>query len=136
MRSPIVMTEFDVTCKVKRFTVPLLPDSVNTYTRHSRGRHFKSAKAASFEAAFPLFCGTDPVVGDQFSVSIMVHPAAKGRRFDIDNFPKQVLDLIARCGLLVNRRGHVLTDYTVVKLWVSILPSDGEARLTVEIEAI
>ena len=97
------------------FTVPLVPDSVNTYTRHSGGRHYKSKRATAFENAFPLFCRNLQVVGEKFAVSIIVYVGPK-QHPDVDNLAKQPLDCLALAGLLVNRKGEVISDNHVRKM--------------------
>ena len=118
------------------FTIPLVPPSVNTYTRHARGRHFKTKEAAAFEAAFPFFFRNPGCVGETFRVEIDVWLGPKMHR-DIDNLPKQVLDGISRGGLLVNGKGKILSDYAVKELEVRMFSDERDnQRTTVRIYSL
>jgi len=99
------------------FVVPLVPPSVNTYTRHSKGRHFKTAETEAFERAMATFCRGHRCVGEKFSVRLDVYFGPKQAR-DVDNLPKCVLDGIAKNGVLVNRKGEPLSDNHVDELTV------------------
>lgn len=118
-----------------KFTIPALPAPVNHYVKHSRGRHFKTERALAFEKAFPLFCPKSPIIGLTFSVSIVVYPNI-GKRFDVDAYGKQILDMIAKCGLLVSPKGKTLTDYAFRQMVVTIENYDGDPRLEIEIESL
>ena len=106
-----------------RFVVPMIPDSVNTYTRHAKGRHFKSKRAQSFEAMLPLFVRGQYVIGKRFEVHLLFvlgprqHP-------DIDNLPKQVLDGLAGAGVFRSAEGKRLTDNSVKRMIVDLDDED------------
>jgi crossover junction endodeoxyribonuclease RusA len=97
-----------------------IPPSVNTYVRHTRnGAHYRTDKAKSFADELALKCTpSSRVYGVAFEVeiSITLGPHEKG---DIDNFPKVVLDSIARRGMFRNMKGEPMSDSHVTRLTVS-----------------
>jgi Holliday junction resolvase RusA-like endonuclease len=114
------------------FVVPMIPDSVNTYTRHAKGRHFKSDRARAFEHTMPLFVRGAHVVGTRFSVSLRFVLGPK-QHPDIDNLAKQVLDSLADCGVFRSAAGKFLSDNSVKRLTMEI---DDEDRKNPRTEII
>ncbi len=110
------------------FTVPMIPDSVNTYTRHSAGMHFKSKRAQAWERDFHLFV-KGHVTGDTFAVTLRFvlgprqHP-------DIDNLGKQPLDSLARAGVLRNGKGIAVSDNKIKRLTMEIVDNDRKNERT------
>lgn len=84
-----------------KIVIPMEPVGVNNYVKHTRsGRHYKTKAALSFEEVGAFSCrGISPVVGDSYRVSILV-VQGKGRKGDIDNYCKQPLDLLVKCGII------------------------------------
>ena len=81
-------------------TVPMIPPSVNSYVRHSRGRHFKTPEANRFlETLVACARGAGAVSGKGYGVAIIIW-LGKGDRGDIDNFPKLVLDGLVLAGVI------------------------------------
>ena len=120
-------------------TIPLTPPSVNHYTSHGGGFHRKSVEAKAWESAFPLFSQKQYVVSDcqRFSVTLDIF-LGPNERGDSDNFPKCVLDCIAKAGMLRNAKLKPVSDAWVKKLSVNIndMPKDRKlgpmTRITIE----
>lgn len=114
--------------------VPLVPPSVNAYTRHGNGRHYKSAEANAFENAFPLFVRGQHVIGKSFYVFVGVTLGAKDK-LDADNAPKMVLDALADCAVFRDSKGRTLSDAHVTHLEVRVdrkaRPEHGYTEVTV-----
>jgi crossover junction endodeoxyribonuclease RusA len=82
-----------------RFTVPLIPPSVNHYVKHTRnGRHYVTAEAKAFKEAVAIFA-KGRVEADEYLVVSIVWLGA-GQRGDVDNFPKVVLDALVDAGVI------------------------------------
>jgi Holliday junction resolvase RusA-like endonuclease len=95
-----------------RFTVPLLPPSVNHYKLPARrGGWYRSAEALAFVDAVCIFSGKQHVLGDWYEVELTFYlPPAKQRVLasnDADNFLKVALDALGRAGVISND-GRVL----------------------------
>jgi Holliday junction resolvase RusA-like endonuclease len=118
------------------FTVPLTPPSVNMYVRHYRsGAHVKTNEAIAFQELLAVKAKRRYVVGKRFRVTILI-VLGKGDRGDIDNFPKLVLDGLAKYGAFQSPRGKVLSDAHVIDLRVALdrnlRPDQGQTEITVE----
>jgi Holliday junction resolvase RusA-like endonuclease len=75
-----------------RFTVPLVPPSVNHYVRHTNdGQHILTPEAIAFKDAVAIFSGGEHLAAKRYAVNLAIF-LGKGQRGDIDNFPKCVLD--------------------------------------------
>lgn len=114
------------------FTVPGTPPSVNTYVRHSRGRHFLSNVAKDFkENAKWMAVGSLPVGWDHtrmFRVEVVCR--FKSRRApDCDNLPKLVMDGLQAAGVFSN-------DNQVDVLRVSRHFGVAEPRTEITVEAL
>lgn len=83
-----------------KFTVPLVPPSVNMYVRHTRtGKHYVTKEAKAFKYAVAIFAKGRRIASEPFEVAISVF-LGKGRRGDADNFQKVVLDGLVECGAI------------------------------------
>jgi Holliday junction resolvase RusA-like endonuclease len=75
-----------------RFTVPLVPPSVNHYKLPSRdGGYYLTPEATAFKDAVALLSGGQHLVAKRYAVNLAIY-LGRGQRGDIDNFPKCVLD--------------------------------------------
>jgi hypothetical protein len=105
------LTDWDVS-----FTVPMIPRSVNTYTRHcivgGRIRRFVQKDALSFIDAVRTCCGGQSVAGKSYEVRFIVHEG-KGARGDIDNRAKLVLDGLVKAGVI--HSDSAITDLSMAK---------------------
>jgi len=106
-----------------------IPPGVNHYVKHTRdGRHYVAWESKVFMAKLAIACrGKQPVLADEFSVEILVTlgPKQKG---DVDNFPKLILDTLAKAGMFVSMKGKRLSDSHVTSLTVK--KQRGEASTT------
>ena len=109
---------------ILQFTIPLIPPTVNMYTRHTRqGRHYKTKLALAWEQAFAIYAPRDEwVTAKQFKVTLDVYLGPKDK-LDVDNAPKMCLDCIARHRLLRNKSGRNVSDSYVKALAVFIWDS-------------
>ena len=107
-----------------------VPPGVNHYVKHTRnGIHYVDSSAKEFKALVALACiGKEPVYGHTFEVEITVM-LGKGKRGDVDGFPKLVLDAIAQKGMLRNvTTGKPMSDAHVSRLVVQ--KERGERSMT------
>lgn len=81
------------------FTVPLTPPSVNSYVRHSRGRHYVTAEAKAFKEAVILISRRQAIRSSSYFVAIAIF-LGKAERGDLDNFAKVVLDALVKAGVI------------------------------------
>lgn len=89
-----------------RFTVPLVPPTVNHYVCHTRsGEHIITPEAIAFKDAVAIFSAGQSIEAKAYAVALSIF-LGKGGKGDIDNFPKCVLD-----GL----KGHVIASDAGVK---------------------
>lgn len=97
------------------FRLPMLPPSVNHYTLHGGGKHYKSPEAAAFERDFPLVLPTSArgafVTSEskRFAVTVRINPGPGGRG-DIDNRSKLLLDCCAAAGMFRDGKGREVSD--------------------------
>jgi Holliday junction resolvase RusA-like endonuclease len=84
-----------------RFTVPLIPPSVNHYKKpRGRGYGFYVTKEAeAFKAEVARCCGGHSVTSERYQVSIRIFLGG-GQRGDIDNFAKVTLDSLTAAGVI------------------------------------
>ena len=83
-----------------KFTVPLVPPSVNHYVKHTRsGRHYVTAEARAFKDSIAIFAAGQTVAAKEYGVEIAVF-LGKGDRIDIDNIPKCCLDGLKDAGVI------------------------------------
>ena len=73
-----------------RFTVPLVPPSVNHYKNRNRhsGRWYVTKEWESFKAAVSIFSRGKRVVGRLYEVDLVIY-LGKRKRGDGDNFVKE-----------------------------------------------
>jgi Holliday junction resolvase RusA-like endonuclease len=97
-----------------RFTVPLLPPSVNHYKQPSgRGGWYRTKAAIAFIDAVCVFSGKLKVSGNCYAVEIYFYLGPKRRHLssnDLDNFQKVSIDALARAGVIEND-GRILDLY-------------------------
>ena len=75
-----------------RFTVPLVPPSVNHYVKHTRrGRHYVTCEAKAFKAAMVYCAQGKRVIAEKYGVELMIFLGAN-QKGDIDNYAKCALD--------------------------------------------
>ena len=56
-----------------RFTVPLVPPSVNHYVKHTRrGRHYVTCEAKAFKAAMVYCAQGKRVIAEKYGVELMI----------------------------------------------------------------
>lgn len=109
--------------------IPLLPASVNHYTLHkATGVHVKSPEAKGFEQSFGIFVRGAHAVSrtPAFTVAMQI-VLPMGKRGDVDNFPKQLLDCAAKAGMFRSSNGLELADSYVHRLEVELY-RDNESR--------
>lgn len=110
------------------FTVPLVPPSVNTYVRHSQGRHYVSSKAQKFKEAVAIFSRGMAIRAEEYSATLQIFLAA-GQRGDIDNFPKCVLDGLVAAGVIDS-------DAKITRLEVTKGRDKANPRTEITVKAI
>jgi Holliday junction resolvase RusA-like endonuclease len=75
-----------------RFTVPLVPPSVNHYKMPRKGGgYYLTPEATAFQDAVALLSGGQSLVARRYAVNLAIY-LGRGQRGDIDNFLKCVLD--------------------------------------------
>jgi len=80
------------------------PPSVNTYWRHSRGRHHISEKGIKYRQAvidIILQQDLDITTSARLKISISAHVPDRRRR-DLDNLQKAVFDSLVHAGFMVD----------------------------------
>ena len=110
--------------------VDAIPPTVNHYVKHTRnGRHYKTQEARTFAELLALSArGAEAVFGSEFQVEIEIS-MGKGQKGDIDNFPKVVLDSLAKLEMLRNgKNGRPMSDSHVTRL--EITKERGESPRT------
>ena len=116
-----------------RFSVPLLPPSVNHYKQPKRGGGwYRAADAIAFVDAVCVFSHRMMVTGNFYDVELTFHLGPKKHKLssnDLDNFLKVALDSLARARVIVND-GRVL-ELSVHKRFVS---TDREERTDFSVE--
>jgi Holliday junction resolvase RusA-like endonuclease len=87
-----------------RFTVPLLPPSVNHYKSPRRGGGwFRAAESIAFIDAVCVFSGKTMVTGNFYALEIwfFLGPAKRNLSSnDLDNFQKVAIDALVRAGVI------------------------------------
>lgn len=98
--------------------IPGIPPSVNHYKRGGRGGWGKTPEAVKFQDDIGTLLRGRHVVGKAFSVVIEINlgPKQKG---DVDNFPKVVLDGLAKHGAFRDKKGKHLSDSHVSLMTIS-----------------
>jgi len=118
-----------------KFSVPLLPPSVNHYKQPRRGGGwYRAADAIAFVDAVCVFSHRIMVTGNFYEISLTFHLGPKKQKLssnDLDNFLKVALDSLARARVIVND-GRVL-DLSVHKRFVS---TDREQRTDFSVEGM
>jgi Holliday junction resolvase RusA-like endonuclease len=118
-----------------KFSVPLLPPSVNHYRQPRRGGGwYRAADAIAFVDAVCIFSHRIMVTGNFYEVSLTFHLGPNKQKLssnDLDNFLKVALDSLARARVIVND-GRVL-DLTVHKRFCS---TDREERTDFSVEGM
>jgi Holliday junction resolvase RusA-like endonuclease len=104
-----------------RFTVPLLPPSVNHYKKPKRGGGwYRAAESIAFIDAVCVFSGKTKVTGNFYALELFFFLGPSKRNLssnDLDNFQKVAIDALGRAGVIVND-GRIL-DLHVHKRFVS-----------------
>jgi crossover junction endodeoxyribonuclease RusA len=112
------------------------PINVNNYIRHTRsGRHYKTPEAKAFEEIGAIACRGLSVSAKSYSVTIHIYQGEK-KKGDIDNYAKQVLDLLANCGVLLDHKGNRSTDAHVTELHMSKQRDKENPRTEVIVEGL
>lgn len=107
-----------------RFTIKMLPPSVNHYIEHpTKGVHKKSPAAVAWERDFmamlPATVRGSYVTASRFAVTLIFTPGPN-ERGDVDNRNKLVLDCCAAAGMFRDANGKELSDAWVKRLVVDI----------------
>lgn len=91
-----------------KFTVPLLPPSVNHYKNPRRGGGwYRSPEACTYVDAVAIFArnaGCERITGNYFVIDLTFYLGPKRNRGqnDLDNYSKVALDALVRCGVIKN----------------------------------
>jgi Holliday junction resolvase RusA-like endonuclease len=87
-----------------RFSVPLLPPSVNHYKHPRRGGGwFRSVEAIAFVHAVCIFSGKTKVTGNFFALELWFFLGPSKRNLssnDLDNFQKVAIDALVRAAVI------------------------------------
>lgn len=119
-----------------KIIIPMEPMGVNHYVRHTRaGRHYKTPEAISFEQIGAIACRGLAVSAKEYSVTIHIYQGAK-KKGDIDGYAKQVLDLLATNGVLLDHKGKRSTDAHVTVLHMTKHRDIDNPRTEVIVEGI
>ena len=110
-----------------KFTVPVIPPSVNHYIQHTRsGIHYRTDEAESFAALVAISAGAwrgRRLEAEEVDLFINLGP---GQRGDLDNFPKVVLDSLVRCGVI--RSDATITELNVRKARAEVASTEITVR--------
>lgn len=119
-----------------KIIIPMEPMGVNHYVRHTRaGRHYKTPEAISFEQIGAIACRGLAVSAKEYSVTIHIYQGAK-KKGDIDGYAKQVLDLLATSGVLLDKKGKRSTDAHVIELHMTKQRDRNNPRTEVIVEGL
>jgi len=117
------------------FNVPGIPVSVNHYKHRTvSGRTYVTSEAMEFKNTVSAVLNGRFVVGDAFKVCIIVILGA-GNKGDADNFPKLILDSLAKSGAFRDKKGKHLSDAHITLLITEVdrtsRPEVGETIIAV-----
>lgn len=85
-----------------RFSVPLVPPSVNHYKMRSKHGHwYVSAEAIAFKEAVALFARQYAMPAAHYELEATIY-LGKGQRGDGDNFWKCIADGLVECGAILS----------------------------------
>lgn len=112
---------------VVEIIVPLLPPSVNHYVKHTRnGRHYVTEEAKAFKSALGLFAKGQRIRLAAYYIEIWLN-FGKGRRMDLDNAPKVILDGLVEAGVIhsdaavtdlsLHKRRNLTKESTQITIW-------------------
>jgi len=119
-----------------KIVIPMEPMGVNHYVRHTRsGRHYKTPEAIAFEQIGAISCRGLAVSAKEYSVTIHIFQGFK-KKGDIDGYAKQVLDLLATNGVLLDKKGNRSTDAHVTVLHMTKQRDIENPRTEVIVEGI
>ena len=83
-----------------RFTVPMVPVSVNHYVKHTRtGHHYVTKEAKDFKSAVWKCASGRKVRAKKYEISVMVFLGYK-QRLDSDNVSKLIGDGLVEAGVI------------------------------------
>jgi Holliday junction resolvase RusA-like endonuclease len=117
------------TGKRMKFTVPLVPPSVNHYVKHTRkGRHYVTAEARAFKEAVAIFARGNSVAAETYAVGIGIF-LGKRMRGDLDNFLKVTLDALVSARVI-----H--SDAAITSLSISKARDAQNPRTEIEVTAV
>lgn len=128
-RTPIPARPLVREADVLRFTVPLVPPSVNHYKmRTRRGVTFVSKEAISFKQHVWMARPIETLCNCDYAVLIRVF-LGKGQKGDVDNFAKCVLDGMVEAAIID-------TDAAVQKLTIEKYRDASNPRTEIEVRAL
>lgn len=113
-----------------KFTVPLVPPSVNHYKMPRRGGrgYYLTPEAIAFKVAVGVYGRSATTYHCATAIQIRIF-LGKGQKGDIDNFAKVVLDGIKEAGL-------ISTDARVEDLRLQKFRDEANPRTEIEVKAI
>lgn len=82
-----------------RISIPLIPPSVNHYKRTSGGRYFVTKEAVAFMDAIALLRRGQSITAKFYTVAADIF-LGFGKRGDVDNFAKCILDGLVKAGVI------------------------------------
>jgi Holliday junction resolvase RusA-like endonuclease len=88
-----------------KFSVPLLPPSVNHYKQPRRGGGwYRAADAIAFVDAVAIFCRGLRTTGNYFELELTFYlgPGRNRGQNDLDNYSKVAIDALVRAGVIKN----------------------------------
>lgn len=112
-----------------KFTVPLVPPSVNSYVRHTRkGRHYVSKEAKAFKEAVAIFGRGQTIRAESYEVRLSIYLGRNGRG-DADNFGKVCLDGLVEGGI-------IRSDADVDRLTIEKFRDRENPRTEIEVKSL
>lgn len=119
-----------------KIVIPMEPVGVNHYVKHTRsGRHYKTKEAIAFEQVGAIYCLGQSISAKAYSVTIHIFQGEK-KKGDIDGYAKQVLDLLAANGVLLDHKGNRSTDAHVIELHMTKQRDRDNPRTEIIVEAV
>jgi Holliday junction resolvase RusA-like endonuclease len=112
-----------------KFTVPLVPPSVNHYVKHTRkGRHYVSGEGKAFKDAVAIFGRGESLQAESYEVRLSIYLGKRGKG-DVDNFAKCCLDGLVEGGI-------IRSDAAVDKLTIEKFRDWQKPRTEIEVTAL
>ena len=110
-------------------SIPIEPPSGNHYKRpNGKGGQFITKEAKSFYQAVSVIARGETVEGDAHEVTYVVYQGF-GKKGDVDNYAKCILDSLVKCGVLKS-------DASVVSLHAHKLRDRENPRTEIRIKSL